>query len=181
MPTTSPWFEPPYLASTASDVMETPRDQRTPEEVVTLLKNRYRPKPSQGKKAKELRWVTTRLTTDPTENSAPRYTDWEACASLYVAIDILTLNVGIRHSGFEGQSTDTSRGLLVLVACALQFLRKSGTPGIVPDNIEDLAESFSFSEVRNQSFQTRFCSVLCDTISDKDSLLNCGGIILPMG
>jgi hypothetical protein len=29
--------------------------------------------------------------------------------------------------------------------------------------------------------QTRFCSFLCDTISDKDALLSCGGIILPTG
>jgi hypothetical protein len=45
----------------------------------------------------------------------------------------------------------------------------------------DLAESFySFSEVRKRSLQSRFCSVLCGTISDKDTLLNYGGIILPM-
>ena len=75
----------------------------------------------------------------------------------------------------------TSRGLLVLVACALQFLRQSGTPGSVPNNIEDLAESFSFNEVRKRSLHTRFCSVLCDTVSDKDTLLNYGGLILPMG
>ena len=67
------------------------------------------------------------------------------------------------------------------MACALQFLRKSGTPSTVPDNIEDLAESFSFSEFRKRSLQTRFFSVLCDTVSDKDALLNCGGLILPMG
>ena len=121
------------------------------------------------------------LTAGPTEDSAPRYTDWEACVSLYVAIDILTLNDGIRHSGFEGQSTETSRGFLALVACALRLMRNSGTPCTVPDNIEDLAESFSFSEVRKRSLQTRFCSVLCDTVRDKDTLLNCGGIILPMG
>jgi hypothetical protein len=77
-------------------------------------------------------------------------------ASLYVAIDVLTLNDGIRHYGFEGQTTETSRGILVLVVCALQFLRKSGTLGSAPDNIEDLAESFSFSEVRKRSLQTRF-------------------------
>ena len=29
--------------------------------------------------------------------------------------------------------------------------------------------------------QTRFCYVMSDTVSDKDTLLNCGGIILPMG
>ena len=50
MPLTLPWFEPPYLAPTVSDVMETPIDQRTPEEVSTFLKIRYRPKPLHGKR-----------------------------------------------------------------------------------------------------------------------------------
>ena len=115
----SPWQEPPFLAPSTSDVMETPRDQRTPEEVATYLKGRFRPKPQQGKRAKELRWVTTCLTSEPTEDSAPKYADWEACASLFVAIDILTHTDNIRHSGFEGEPESTARGLLVLVACAL--------------------------------------------------------------
>ncbi len=72
MPLTLPWFEPPYLAPTASNVMETPRYQRAHGEVSSFLKNRYCPKPLQGKKAGELRWVTTCLTSDPTETGAPR-------------------------------------------------------------------------------------------------------------
>jgi hypothetical protein len=71
--------------------------------------------------------------------------------------------------------------MLFLVACALQVLRHSGTHGSVPDNIEDLSKNFSFNEVRKRSLQTPFCSVLCDTVSDNDTLLNCGGLILPMG
>jgi len=67
------------------------------------------------------------------------------------------------------------------VTCALQFLRKSGTLGSIPDNIEDLAESLSFSSVRKRFLQTRLCLVLCNIVSDKDTLLNCGGLILPMG
>ena len=50
MPSTLPWFEPPYLAPTTSDVIETPRDQRNPEEVSSFLKSRYHPKPSHEKK-----------------------------------------------------------------------------------------------------------------------------------
>jgi hypothetical protein len=73
MPLTLPWFEPPYLAPTAFDDIETHKDQRAPEEVSSFLKHRYRPKLVQGEKAKELRWVTTFLTSDPTENSVPRY------------------------------------------------------------------------------------------------------------
>ena len=44
-PMVLPWHEPPFLASSTSDVKETPRDQRTPEEVATYLKGRFRPKP----------------------------------------------------------------------------------------------------------------------------------------
>jgi hypothetical protein len=51
-----------------------------------------------GKKAKELRWVTTCITSEPTEDSTPKYAEWEACASLFVVIDILNHNDGIRHS-----------------------------------------------------------------------------------
>ena len=75
--------------------MDTPRDQRTPEEVATYLKDRFRPKPQQGKRAKELRWVTTCITSEPTKDSAPKYAGWEAYASLFVAIDILTHADGI--------------------------------------------------------------------------------------
>ena len=44
-----------------------------------------------------------------------------------------------------------------------------------------LADSFSFSEIRKRTLQSRFCSVLCDTTSDQDTLLNCGGLVLPIG
>jgi hypothetical protein len=50
-----------------------------------------------------------------------------------------------------------------------------------PATIEDLAESFSIYEIRKRIMQTRFCSILSDTFSDMDTLINCGGIILPMG
>ena len=92
------------------------------QEVSTYLKNRHRPIHQRGKKHKDLRRVTTCLTSDPTEDSALRYADWEACPSLFLAIDILTHNDGIRHFGFEGETMETARGLLVLLACALQFL-----------------------------------------------------------
>jgi hypothetical protein len=66
------------------------------------LKSRFRSSASLGKKTKELRWVTTCLTTEPTKASAPKYADGEACASVFVAVDILTHHDGIRHSGLEG-------------------------------------------------------------------------------
>jgi hypothetical protein len=50
-----------------------------------------------------------------------------------------------------------------------------------PSTVEGLVESFFFSEIRKKTLQTRFCSALCDKVSDKDTLLNHRGIILPMG
>ncbi len=125
MPLTHPWHEPPFQAPSTSDTLDTPRDQRTPVEVATYLKGRFCPKPQYGKTGKELRWVTTCLTSGPTEDSTPKHADREACASLFVEIDILlTHNDGIRHYGFEGEPVETARGLLFLIACALQYLHK---------------------------------------------------------
>ena len=47
--------------------------------------------------------------------------------------------------------------------------------------LSDFAGSFSFGEVRKRTLQSRFCSGLCDTTSDHDTLLNCGGLALPAG
>jgi hypothetical protein len=98
---------------------------------------------------KELSWVTTSLTSEPTKNSAPKYTDGEACASLFLAIDILTHNDGIRYSGFEGQAVETARGLLVLVVCALRYLLKMEAtyPNLDPATLEDLTDKFFFNEI----------------------------------
>ena len=83
----------------------------------------------------------------------------------------------------EGQPSSTARGLLVLVACRLQqlLLQPSPPPDLDMGMLADLAESFSFSEVRKRTLQSRFCSVLCDTTSDQDTLLNCGGLVIPLG
>ena len=162
--------------------MDTPLDRRTPGEVDTYLKDRFRPKPRRRKWAKESRWVTTCLTSEPTEDSAPKYADWEACASLFVVIDILTHADGIRHSGIEGEPEETAKGLLVLVACDLQYLHKGSTyPIAYSSTMEELTKSFSFSEIQKRTVQTRFRSVLYEIVSDKDALLNSGGLMLPFG
>ena len=151
--------------------------------MATYLQGRFCPKPHQGKKAKTLRWVTTCLTSEPTEDSTPKYADWKACASLFVAIDIFTHNDGIRQSGLEGKPVETVRGLLVVLACALQYLQKSRTtdPNTDPSAIEDMADNFSFNEIHKKNMQTKLCSVLYETISDKDTLLSSRGLILPFG
>ena len=119
---TLPWYEPSSLPPTSLDVMETPRECRTPGEVATYLKGRYNTNTAQGRWQRELRWITTPFIAKPTEESVPRYSEWEARSSLFVAIDIVTHNNGIRHSGFELQTSETTRGLLVLVAFAIQYL-----------------------------------------------------------
>jgi len=47
--------------------------------------------------------------------------------------------------------------------------------------LERLPESFFFAEIRKRTIQTRFCTVICETGSDRNTLENCGGIIFPMG
>jgi hypothetical protein len=49
------------------------------------------------------------------------------------------------------------------------------------DAFSDLADIFSFNEIRKRTLQSRFRSVLFDTTSDQDTLLNCGGLVLPIG
>ena len=112
------------------------------------------------------------------EETTSKYSDWEACASLYVAVGILTHHDGIRHSGLEGRSSTTARGLLVLIACKLQPFLQSSPPNhtVDMDALSDLADSFSFSEIRKRTH-----SVLCDTTSDQDTKLNYGGQVLPIG
>ncbi len=47
--------------------------------------------------------------------------------------------------------------------------------------LSDLAKSFCFSEVRKRTIQSRFCSVMFYTTSNQDTILNCGGVVVPWG
>ena len=170
-------------APSAPHVLDTLLDQRTPGEVADLLIARFRPALISGKKPKKMRWIFTCLTSQPTEETTPKYSDREACASLHVAVDILTHHDGIRHSGFEGYTSTTARALLVLIAYKLQHVLHNPPSDRTVDMgaLSDLADNISFSEIRKRTLQSRFCAVLCDTTSDQDTLLNCGGIVLPIG
>jgi hypothetical protein len=130
-----------------------------------------------------MRWVTTCLTLDPTEDTTPKYYDWEACASLYIAVDILTHHDGVRHSGFEDESSSTTRGLLVIIACRLQQLLQNPPleTELDMEDMANLADSFSFNEIRKRSTQSRFCSILCGTTSDQDAPLSVGASLCPSG
>ena len=70
--------------------------------IAELLKARFRPPPIGGKKPKKFRWLTSWLTSDPTEDTSPRITESVASSSLFVAVDIFTHHDNIRHSGLEG-------------------------------------------------------------------------------
>ncbi len=41
-------------------------------------------------------------------------------------------------------------------------------------------ESFSFDEIKKRSLVAKHCTVLCESVSDKTTLLEIGGIILPL-
>ena len=98
-----PLHEPLFMPPTTTDLIVFPTDQRTPLDFGTDLKDIYFPKLSLGKKKpRELRWITTFLTSEPTKDTVPKCSEWEARALFYVAIDMLTHNDTIRHSGFEG-------------------------------------------------------------------------------
>ena len=131
----------------------------------------------------ELFWVTTTLTNHPVDDNLPRYKAWETEAALYVSIDVLDHHLVIRHLALEGHTALTARGLLVIVAYALHHLayiadeEESTQDPVIPD---DLVESFSFSETKKKSLAAKFCTILCDTVSDKTTLLEIGGVILPL-
>ena len=46
--------------------------------------------------------------------------------------------------------------------------------------LEELVESFSFREIKKRSLAARHCTVLCESVSDKTTLMEIGGIILPL-
>jgi hypothetical protein len=60
---------PPFTGPSGPSVLDIPRDQRTPEEIAAFLKSRYRPVPATGKRLREMRWATTCLTTESSEDS----------------------------------------------------------------------------------------------------------------
>jgi hypothetical protein len=67
-------------------------------------------------------------------------------------------HTGIRYPALEGHTTVAARGLMVVVACALQHLGQSEEehdPPIDQNVIEELMESFSFSEIKKRSLTAK--------------------------
>ena len=88
---------------------------------------------------------------------------------MYVSIDVLVVIPGARLSGLEGDTAVTARALLVLVACALQRLALLSGEAKIPldhSTLEDLIESFSFSEISKRTMAARLCTIFCDTNND---------------
>ena len=49
-----------------------------------------------------------------------------------------------------------------------------------PAILEELVESFAFNEIKKRGRSARHCNVLCNTVRDKTTLLEIGGVILPL-
>jgi hypothetical protein len=92
-------------------------DATTPTEVAAFLKSVYLPVPQTSKKAAELLWVTTTLTTPPEDDNIPRYKAWETKAFLVVTIDVLDNITGVQHPELEAHTAAAAKGLLTVVAC----------------------------------------------------------------
>ena len=93
-----------------------------PAEIAAFLKSVYEPVNPLKQRAPELRWVTTTLTDHPIEDTLPRYQAWEAEATAAVIFDVMDNHTGIQYPALEVHTTVAARGLLVVVACALQHL-----------------------------------------------------------
>ena len=113
------------------------------------------------------------------DDTLPRYKAWETEASLFVTIDVLDNHTCIRHAALEGHTAVAVSGLLVIVTCAVHILADTAEDRestLDPTTLEGLVESFSFSEIRKKSLVPKFCTFLCDTVNDKTTLLEIGGV-----
>jgi len=153
-------------------------------EVAAFLKSIYQPATQPGKRATELLWDTATLLTDhPMDDTLPRYKAWETETSLFVTMDVIDNHTGIRHAALEGHTAEATRELLVLVTCAIHHLAYTAEETestLDPTTLENLVESFSFSETRKKSLAAKCCTVLYDRVNDKTMLVKIGGIILPL-
>ena len=131
---------------------------------MVFLKAIYLPVPITGKRSLELLWVKTTFTWHPKDDTFPKYKAWETEASMYVSIDGILNQLGVRHSALEGHIVSTARGLLVFSSCAIQYLAHTAVDGqspIDPITLDDLVESFSFGEIKKRNLKTECCIVLC--------------------
>jgi hypothetical protein len=177
------WYPPPFLASPNQATCTGTEEVSTTREVAALLKFIYQPAVQSGKRATELFWVTSTLTQHPVDDTLSRYKAQETEASLFVSIDVLDNHILIRYAALEGHTAVATRGLLVVVTGAIHHLAHiAEDAGFIldPTTLEDLTESFSFSEIKNKSMAAKLCTVLCDTVSDKATLLELGGVNLPL-
>jgi hypothetical protein len=177
-------FALPFLANPEQVSISGTWDTHTSTEVAEFLKAVYQPAKDPGKCPQEFFRVTTTLKDHHAAESSPKYIKaWETEAPMYVSIDVFINNTRIYHSVLEGHTARHARGLLVIVACGLQhlaFLEKETPSAHDPSVLEGPVESFFFNEVKKCSLIARIYAVLCDTASDKATLRELGGVILPL-
>jgi hypothetical protein len=142
----------------APDTVQNPKDKRTKMYFSYYLKKRYRPAVRPSKKPKELRWASIGLTSEPTNNTTPKYSDWDASSSLSVAVDILTHDDGVRYSGFEGRTS----GLIALrTLLCLEQVDQVPTPTEGPRQFSDV-----IVDARLKSYAPRLHRLLVMTVED---------------
>ena len=61
----------------------------------TYLKATFLPAPQPSKRAQEVQWATTTITSAPTDDAFPQYKGWTADSTLYVSIDVLHNGTGL--------------------------------------------------------------------------------------
>jgi hypothetical protein len=62
----------------------------------------------------------------------------------------------------------------------MTFIEEETLSLLDPTVLKNLVESFLFSEVKKRSMSAKFCNFMCDTVSDKATLLEMGGVITPL-
>ena len=127
--------------------------------------------------------VTSTLSQHLADDTPPRYKSWEIEASLFVSIDVLDNHTGIRYAALEGRAAVAARGLLVIVTGAIHHLAhtaEDAESALDPTTLEDLTKRFSFNEIKKKSLTAKLCTVLSNTVIDKATLLELGGVILPL-
>jgi hypothetical protein len=114
----SPWFEPPYNTPPPIGQLQLPADERTRDNIATLIKGRWQPS---SDSAKQLRFFTVPLSAENiTADDLTSYSDCEA-NTVHIAIDIQDNDSGITTAALPGKTSAETRRLLTLATCATQF------------------------------------------------------------
>jgi hypothetical protein len=148
--------------------------------VAAFLKVVDLPAPIAGERAPELLWVTTTGTRHPKNDVFPKCKVLET-KNLHVCLNRRppqsnrrpTLRHGRPHIN-NGEGPPRNPLLCYRAPRTYRGGRVAST------TLEGLVESFSFSEIKKRILTATFCTVLCDMVSDKTTILELGVVILPL-